>query len=437
MPGGKEPAEGSLLGRLHLLAQGRERRTTQAPEHVGVAPFAFDPTGAELAADEPVGALQGGEKALGARRLEAVAGRRLRGRERPARAREAGEQDDERVGHRFEIRLGKAARRHHAERVAEEACILGSNEPLLACDPHPEGTALGLEHRRVRGIDLVVAQVAAAAEEIVQLVGRARVAGELRLDLGEGCRVEQVAQLLLPEQLAQKVAIERERLRSALGRRGVVLVHVGRHVGEEQRRGERRCGRGLDLDEIELPRLDAAQDPLQRRQVEHVLEALAVGLEHDRERAVVACDLEQALGLEALLPERRALPGAPPRDQQGAAGVLAEAGAEERGLPHLLARPAPRSRPVSGADRRSAAADRPRAGGRRCRRPTRSTAPPARANPAGGRRAPSPRARARVHRTASGCTGASRRSRRGTAPRRSCGRRGRRRRLRPPAPGGR
>ena len=74
---------------------------------------------------------------------------------------------------------------------------------------------------------------------------------------------------------------------------------------------------------------------LQRRQVEDVLQALAVGLEDDREGAVLARDLEQVLRLQPLLPERRPLAGPAPRDQQGPSGVLAEAGAEECGLPDL------------------------------------------------------------------------------------------------------
>ena len=188
----------------------------------------------------------------------------------------------------------------------------------------------------MRRIDLVVAEVAAAPEQVVELVGRARIAGELRLHLGQRVRVEQVAQLLLAEQLAQEVAVERERLRPPLGGRRVVLVHVGGDVGEEQRRGERR-GRGrLDLDEVELAGLDAVEDALQRRQVEDVLQALAVGLEHDRERAVVARDLEQALGLQPLLPQRRALARATTRDQERAGGVLPEPRSEQRGAPHLL-----------------------------------------------------------------------------------------------------
>ena len=169
----------------------------------------------------------------------------------------------------------------------------------------------------------------------MQLVGVARAAAQLLLDLRERVRVDQLAQLLLAEQLAQQIAVERERLRAPLRGRRVVLVHVRRDVVEEERGRERRRRGRLDLDEIELARLQAMQDRLQRGQVEDVLQALAVRLEDDRERAVLARDLEQVLRLQPLLPERRALAGPPPRDQQRARGVLAEAGAEERRLADL------------------------------------------------------------------------------------------------------
>ena len=68
----------------------------------------------------------------------------------------------------------------------------------------------------------------------------------------------------------------------------------------------------------------------QAGQVEHVAQALAVGLEHDREVAVLLRDLEQRLRLQPLLPQRRALARARARDQQRAGGVLAEARAEQR-----------------------------------------------------------------------------------------------------------
>ena len=70
-------------------------------------------------------------------------------------------------------------------------------------------------------------------------------------------------------------------------------------------------------------------------QVEHVAQALAVGLEHDRELAVALGHLEQRLRLEPLLPERRAPAGVGAREQQRAGGVLAEAGAEQGGAGQL------------------------------------------------------------------------------------------------------
>ena len=190
-----------------------------------------------------------------------------------------------------------------------------------------------------RELEVVLArpQVAAQAEHVVQLVRRLRgVAPQLPLDLVEGVAVEQVAQLLLAEQLAQQVAVERQRLRTPLGGRRVVLVHVRRDVVEEKRRAvRRRADRVSTSTKSICARLQPVEEPLQRRQVEHVLEALAVGLEHDRERAVPARDLQQRLRLQPLLPERRPLAGAPPRDQQRARRVLAEARAEERRLADL------------------------------------------------------------------------------------------------------
>jgi len=166
----------------------------------------------------------------------------------------------------------------------------------------------------------------------VELIRVARVTTQLCLDLLECVGVEQVAQLLLAEQLAQQVAVERESLRAPFGRRRVVLVHVGRDVVEEERSRVGRGRRGLDVDEIELTGLEPGEQALQGRQVEDVLEALAVRLEHDRERAVPPCHLEQGLRLQPLLPERRALIGPPARNQECARSVLAEARAEERAL---------------------------------------------------------------------------------------------------------
>ena len=187
----------------------------------------------------------------------------------------------------------------------------------------------------MRLVELAAREVSSQAQQVVQAF---RILGERpqrRLHLGERRRVDQLAQLLLAEQLAQQVAVERERLRTPLRGRRVVLVHVRRDVVEEERGREGRRRRGLDVDEVELARAQPAEQPLQRGQVEHVLQALAVRLEDDREARVLARDLEQPLRLEPLLPERRPLARPAARDEQRARRVLAEARAEERRLPHL------------------------------------------------------------------------------------------------------
>src|SRR5437868_12034486 len=82
---------------------------------------------------------------------------------------------------------------------------------------------------------------------------------EVVLDLGERGRVDQVTELLLAEQLAQEVAVKRERGRTALRVRRVALVHVGGDVVEQERGCERRGGRGLDLDHADLAAVELGQ----------------------------------------------------------------------------------------------------------------------------------------------------------------------------------
>src|SRR5262249_40182790 len=183
---------------------------------------------------------------------------------------------------------------------------------------------------------LAFAEIAAQAQLIVELVGIARTSTQLALDVLHRACVEEVAELLLSEQLAQQVAVERQRLRAPLSGRGVVLVHVGGDVVEEQRRRVRRRRLRLDLDEVELAGPQTRQEPSQGRKVEHVLQTFAVGLEDDRKRAVASGDLEQALRLQTLLPERSPLIGAPARDEESPSRVLAKACAEERALADLL-----------------------------------------------------------------------------------------------------
>src|SRR5207237_843149 len=172
-----------------------------------------------------------------------------------------------------------------------------------------ERTTVGEQRLGERRVVLPRTQIAAQPQLVVQLVRVPGVAAQLRLDLLERTGVDQIPQLLLAEELAEQVAIERQRLRAPFGRRRVVLVHVRRDVVEEKRRRIGRGGGRLDVDEVDLPCAQPLEQLLQRRQVEDVLQALPIGLEDDRKGAVTARDLEQPLRLQPLLPERRALVG--------------------------------------------------------------------------------------------------------------------------------
>ena len=80
---------------------------------------------------------------------------------------------------------------------------------------------------------------------------------------------------------------------------------------------------------------DAGQDLAQRVEVEDVRQALAVGLDEDREAAVAAGDGQQVGGALALLPERRPRSGSTSRQEQGPGRVLAEPAGEQRGVRDL------------------------------------------------------------------------------------------------------
>ena len=259
------------------------------------------------------------------------------------RAREALHQPQQRVRHVGEERVGQPAGRHDAQGVAVQPGVLGGEPALLAADAGAHGAALVLEPRqprarlgrRLRALGrLRRRQVADPAQDLVQRVGvpRAQVLGavlQVVLHLLQRARVDEVAELLLPQELAQQLAVQGEGDRAPLRRGRVALVHVGRHVVEEQRRGERRRRLRLDLDQRELARVQAAQQLHEPGHVQHVAQTLAIRLEDHRELRVPARHLEQGLRLEALLPERRAAARVGARDEQRPRRVLAEARAEQ------------------------------------------------------------------------------------------------------------
>ena len=259
------------------------------------------------------------------------------------RARVAPRQPRQRLLDLLEEGLGQPTGRYCSKGIAVQPGVLGGHVALLPRDPHARGAAVAhqlLQHalgghaRQAASGGLFGGQVAHGAQHVVQRVG-VRGLGALAEALQVGLHlvqrggVDQLAQLLLAEQLAQQVAVQRQGRRTPLRVRRVALVHVGGDVVEQERGGERRRALGLDLHQRQLARVQAAQQLLEPGQVEHIAQALAVGLQHDRELAVALGHLQQRLGLEPLLPQRRALAGPRAGQQQRPGCVLAEAGAEQ------------------------------------------------------------------------------------------------------------
>ena len=143
------------------------------------------------------------------------------------------------------------------------------------------------------------------------------------------CAVEQLAQLRLAEQLAQLRLVDGQGLGAPLGERRVAVVEVVGDVAEEQRRREGRRRLRVDGDQPDLALAHAARQLDEAGQVEDVLQALAEGLEHDRERRVARGHLQQVVRALPLHPERRALARPPARQEQRARRRLAEARREE------------------------------------------------------------------------------------------------------------
>ncbi len=336
-----------------------------------------------------------------------------------------------------------AGRQCHAQGVAVATGVLRGDPARLARDPYPDGPVLGLQasdpgrrggpaHGLVvpghAGRDLRVVQVAEAPERSCTWSADRgpRSPGQplqLQLELGEGIAVEQLAQLLGPEQLAQQVAVEGQRLRPAVDQRRIALVHVRGDIVEQQRARERRGVGRLDAD---APRSRAARrDDSSSRSAgmsKTSLEAFAVRLEDDRERAVASSPPREAAP-SAAASARAASPAGAPR--AAAARGPRSRGSGRRTAPRSRGprRPPPPCRPGRRRSRHGCARRRMRRTCRRRRRPSRSARPrPRRWRGCAGRsrrptralarrrrathaaapRSRAPTERARVRRTASG-----------------------------------
>ena len=346
MPAGKEPCERCRIDWLHLVPESRQGPSPQEAQDVRVAPLTLGPTGPELAAQDGAGGQQPLQAILDDAERQAPTARRLRGQERPVGPGPARQQRVRCPERRLEERGRDPDRHRHADRVAIARDVLDRDPAFVARDPDGHGPTSGREFRQPgsghgraalgprRHFRLV--QIAEPAKQVVDAIERRGLAIlgqglDVQLEIGERLRIEQLAQLLLPQQLAQQVAVQRQRAGPAFGQRRIAVVHVGGDVVEQQAARERRGADGLHAVDRDVPPRDVGEDLAQRSQVEHVAQALAIGLDQDREAAIAAGDREQVRGSLALLPERR--PGARPAtwQEQRTGRVLAEPAGEQGG----------------------------------------------------------------------------------------------------------
>ncbi len=221
-----------------------------------VAPLPLDAVGPELAAHHPAVALEHLEGRPDRFGAQAVAGGRVRAaRNGTVGARRSGRPGRPPVCGTDSVQASRQADGHRdAEGVAEAAGVLGRAHPFLAGDDAEERAALGDElvdpllHRgAVDGPqpELVERQRSEQAELVVRLVdvaGQATVdqSLELELEVGQHVGVDELSELLRTEQVAQQIAVERQRRRPALGERSVARVHVHGDPPEHERLRERR-----------------------------------------------------------------------------------------------------------------------------------------------------------------------------------------------------
>jgi hypothetical protein len=218
VPGGQEATERRGFDRLHLAAEARERTAAKDPQDVGVDPFALGAARPELTAKDRAGLQKPFQRVLDDTEREAPAAGGIRAEERPVRPSEAGEQTLERRCRRAEECVRHAGRWRDPDAVAVPRRILDRDPAVVpsdACRDRPsrshqlgEPRVAGSRAALAAGRDLSGGQVAKPSQEVMELVGGRRLAVvgqrlEAELEVGERLGVEQLAQLLLAEQLAE------------------------------------------------------------------------------------------------------------------------------------------------------------------------------------------------------------------------------------------
>ena len=126
------------------------------------------------------------------------------------------------------------------------------------------------------------------------------------LQLGHGARhhlcIQHIFHSTGAQKLAQKRRIHGQKRRLPLGMGQIALVEVLAQIPEHERRRERRRGGRANFAHLDGTRGKTVHHLAQGRQVEHVLQTLAQGLQNDGEILLAPGRLQKLSALETLLP---------------------------------------------------------------------------------------------------------------------------------------
>jgi len=215
VPRREEPGQRAGVGRLHLAPQRREGALAQLAQDIGVAPLPLGAVGPEGAPQQQPGLLTAHQQVVDQRDRDPEPQRRLVRRERAVRPGPPAEQRPERVVDRLEEDVGQAGRRVGAERVAvtpaSSLAMRRSSPATRTSAARRSATSASAASRasvEQRASSSVGVEVAEPAKEIVGGVDGAGPTAlvevlQLRLERGQCRGIDQLAQLVRPEQLGR------------------------------------------------------------------------------------------------------------------------------------------------------------------------------------------------------------------------------------------
>ena len=333
LPGGQEPGQRLGLDRLDLAAQRGERAPPQLAEHLVVAPLTLDAVGPELAPHDAAVDLEALE-----RLADPGLGRR-RGRRRPGAARNgpwvrakratrSTQRVVDRVGERGGQAEGQRAPSASRSRAASSAAATRSSPATATRIARRSATSWSI-HATTSApsvdadVELGHGEGPEVAQQVVELVGDRGPAGRRR---GAGARARGRP---ARRRRAARAAPRRRAARGAGRGRARARRPAARPAARRPRTCRRRSSRTAATARTATP---AGCRPRRRAPCGCAGRASTsrsagrsntsfthsrVGLEQDRERRVLRGHREQVGGLLPLLPQRRAAIGPAARQQQG------------------------------------------------------------------------------------------------------------------------